>query len=99
MGGCTPLRSHSSMYRSFAIFAPPVASDDCEGVQAGRSGGVGCPCGTHLDVVRRRRTGTIVPTMAQNFSHEHEQKHPVQGLGSPSREGDPSIWCLRPLSD
>ncbi len=91
------LDDHGFLSRSFALFAPPVVFDDYEAVRVGGTGGIVCPCGPHLDAVQRRRTGTIVPTMAQNLSHEHEQKHPAQGLGSPSHEGDPSIWGLGPL--
>lgn len=89
---------HGFLSRSLGLFAPPVCFDDYEAVRVGGTGGIVRPFGSHLDVVQRRRTSTIVPTMARNLSHEHEQKHPTQGLRPPSHEGDLLIRGLGPLS-
>jgi hypothetical protein len=56
-------------------------------------------CGARdRDPVQRRRTSTIVPTMAPNLFHEHEPKHPALSSGSSPHEGHLSICGLRPLS-
>jgi hypothetical protein len=69
-----------------------------KGVRGGRAESILCSRAPRRDALQQRRAGTIVPTMAQNFSHADEPKHPTQSMGAPTPEGVLSTWGLGSLS-